>query len=179
MAKLVVNPGSSAAWEIELKPGPNFLGRGFANDFKIDDPSVSGSHCQIIVDQSNILIKDLGSTNGTYINRSQIREAALLPGQTIHLGGVELFFQPDGPATPPPVPSSRTGPTRIQPVSPPQMAQAPAVPPVPEVPAAIPGSQNCKFHPKTRGRFYCNHCARFFCELCVTSRGQHKNCRHC
>src|SRR5215471_5185256 len=145
MAKLVVNPGSSAAWEIELKPGPNFLGRGFANDFKIDDPSVSGSHCQIIVDQSNILIKDLGSTNGTYINRSQVREAALLPGQTIHLGGVELFFQPDTPAIPPPMPLSRPGATRIAPSAPPQPAQATAAPPVPEAPAATPGSQNCKF----------------------------------
>ena len=69
MARLVVNPGSPTAWEIELKAGANTIGRGFANDFKISDPSVSGSHCRIIIDSGNVIIKDLGSTNGTFINR--------------------------------------------------------------------------------------------------------------
>jgi hypothetical protein len=176
MAKLVVNPNSTAPWEIELKPGPNFLGRGFANDFKIDDPSVSGSHCQILVDQGNIFIKDLGSTNGTFVNRAPVREANLTPGQTIHLGGVELFFPPDGPA----VSAPRIGIARTQNAPPLVAAPPPTAPPIPAPAApAVPGSQNCKFHPKTPGRYYCNKCVRFFCELCVTSRGQHKYCRHC
>jgi pSer/pThr/pTyr-binding forkhead associated (FHA) protein len=179
MAKLVVNPNSTAAWEIELKPGPNFLGRGFANDFKIDDPSVSGSHCQILVDQGNILIKDLGSTNGTFVNRAPVHEANLRPGQTIHLGGVELFFQPDTPT----VTLTKAGIARAE-SSPPIVAAPTLPPPIPAVTpgpagAVAPGSQNCKFHPKTPGRFYCNKCVRYFCEICVTSRGQHKYCRHC
>jgi len=94
MARLVVNPGSPTAWEIQLKPGANTLGRGFANDFKIPDASVSGSHCQITIDDGNAVIKDLGSTNGTFVNRAQVKEARLQPGQTIHLGGVEMLFNP-------------------------------------------------------------------------------------
>jgi hypothetical protein len=170
MAKLVVNPGSTAAWEIQLKPGPNFLGRGFANDFKIDDPSVSGSHCQILVDQANILIKDLGSTNGTYVNRAPVREATLQPGQTIHLGGVELLFEPDAPTL-------TTHGSPAEPPAPPLVMTPSSASPAPA--GTTTGSQNCKFHPKTPGRFYCNKCVRYFCELCVTSRGQHKYCRHC
>jgi hypothetical protein len=170
MAKLVVNPGSTAAWEIQLKPGPNFLGRGFANDFKIDDPSVSGSHCQIIVDQANILIKDLGSTNGTYVNRAPVREANLEPGQTIHLGGVELLFEPDAP-----IPTTRA--SAAPPPAPPLVMTPSSAAPAPA--GTTTGSQYCKFHPKTPGRFFCNKCVRYFCELCVTSRGQHKYCRHC
>jgi hypothetical protein len=40
MPRLVVNPRSSDAWEIQLKPGITFIGRGFSNDFKILDGSV-------------------------------------------------------------------------------------------------------------------------------------------
>ena len=97
MARLVVNPGSPTAWEIQLKAGANTIGRGFANDFKIGDPSVSGSHCQITVDQGTVIIKDLGSTNGTFVNRTPVTETTLQAGQTVHLGGVEMVFYSDAP----------------------------------------------------------------------------------
>ena len=98
MARLIVNPGSPVAWDIELRPGVNLIGRGFANDYKIADPSVSGSHCQVDVSAQGVTIKDLGSTNGTFINRAPIQEALLQPGATVHLGNVELLFEGDVPA---------------------------------------------------------------------------------
>jgi hypothetical protein len=52
-----------------------------------------------------VLIKDLGSTNGTLVNRALVKEAVLQPGQTIHLGAVELHFLADAPS---PVPPART-----------------------------------------------------------------------
>jgi hypothetical protein len=49
--------------------------------------------------------------------------------------------------------------------------------------AAVIGGGNCKFHPKTIGRYVCNACNQYFCELCVASRhdgaDQHKFCRQC
>src|SRR2546427_1872847 len=126
MARLVINPGSPTAWEIQLRPGINLLGRGFANDFKMEDPSVSGSHCQIVVDQGNVLIRDLSSTNGTYVNRAPIKEAVLQPGQSIHLGAVEMIFQAGTPANP------NVGKTEVIP-APPVARQAvpiPAFPPI-------------------------------------------------
>src|SRR5205809_3725970 len=119
MARLLINPGSPAAWEIQLRPGINLLGRGFANDFKIEDPSVSSSHCQIVLNDDRAVITDLGSTNGTFVDRAPVQEAALQAGQTIHMGAVEMVFHSDGPEysmvsetevlplpvrTPPPVP---------------------------------------------------------------------------
>ena len=95
MPKLVVNPGTPQAREFELKPGTNYLGRGFANDFNIEDPSVSGSHAQIVLDGSTVMVKDLGSTNGTFINRAPVTVAALHPGHTLRLGGVEMLLQSD------------------------------------------------------------------------------------
>jgi len=129
MPRLVVNPGSPSAWEIQLKSGVNTIGRGFANDFKVPDPSVSGSHCQITVDNGNVILKDLGSTNGTYVNRSPVTETTLQTGQTVHLGGVEMVFQSDVPMTPA-LPAPRVEQTGTA---------APSL--------TVTGSQNCKFHP--------------------------------
>ena len=88
MSRLIINPNTTSAWEVQLKPGTNLLGRGFANDFKIDNLSVSSSHCQIVLEGGRVVIKDLGSTNRTFVNRSAVTEATLQPGQTIHLGSV-------------------------------------------------------------------------------------------
>src|SRR5262245_53302026 len=101
MSRLVINPNTPHAWEIKLKPGTNLIGRGFATDFKIDDPSVSSSHCEITVNNETALIKDLGSTNGTFINQAQVQEAKLETGHAIRLGGVNMvFYADDAAATP-------------------------------------------------------------------------------
>jgi hypothetical protein len=95
MAKLVVNSGNARGREFELKPGINSFGRGFNCDFRLDDASVSGAHAQIVVDAFSVTVKDLHSTNGTFINRSQIREGFLQPGQIVSLGGVEMVYVAD------------------------------------------------------------------------------------
>ena len=69
-----------------------------ANDFQITEASVSGTHCQILLDNGKAVIRDLGSTNGTFVNRAPVKEAVLQPGQTIHLGSVEMAFYGDGHA---------------------------------------------------------------------------------
>jgi hypothetical protein len=97
MPRLVIHPGTPQAKEIPLKPGANYLGRGFANDFQINDGSVSTSHCQILVNGDVVTVKDLGSTNGTFINRTAVQEASLQPGQMLRLGAVEIAFEGDAP----------------------------------------------------------------------------------
>jgi hypothetical protein len=97
MARLVVNPGSPQSWEITLKNGINSIGRGEHNDFRIQDGSVSTSHCHVTVQDGTITIKDLGSTNGTRVDRSKITESTLQQGQRVHVGGVELLVEMDLP----------------------------------------------------------------------------------
>jgi len=205
MARLVVQPGKPGASEINLKPGVNSFGRGPANDFKLDDPSVSGSHCQIVIGSGGAVIKDLGSTNGTYVNRSPVKEAVLQSGETIHLGGLEMMFYGDAPAALPVAqaapaapalpPPRAVGPPRAVRVgsattvalaAPPIAASAGhsgvgAAPPVavpPPVDSAV-ASGPCKHHPRIPGRYFCGHCQLVFCDACVISRAQHKFCRHC
>src|SRR5579859_5402661 len=96
MPRLIVNAGTPQAREFVLKSGTNYVGRGFANDFQLEDPSVSSSHAQVILSGTVITVKDLGSTNGTFISRVAVKEAVLLPGQYVRLGGVELLLQADG-----------------------------------------------------------------------------------
>src|ERR1041385_8794149 len=177
MPRLVINPGTPSTWEIQLRPGTNLLGRGFANDFKIDHPSVSGSHCQIVVENGTVVLKDLGSTNGTFVNRAPVSETYLQPGQVIHLGGVEMMFQGDAPVS---ITVTETEMVPAPPVPPP-MTVTPHAPPAPS--GTITASGPCKFHPRTAGRYLCNKCRQFFCELCVATRTVHgaqkKFCRQC
>lgn len=98
MSRLVINPGTPQAREFILKPGVNYVGRGFANDFKIEDASVSSAHAQITVNGSSVMVKDLGSTNGTFINRLPVTEEALQTGQWLRLGGVEMLLEAEAQA---------------------------------------------------------------------------------
>ncbi len=95
MPKLVVHPSTTGSHEFPLGPGANYAGRGYNNNVKIEDPSVSNVHAQIIVEQGRVIIKDLGSMNGTYINGAPVKEAELHAGESLRLGAVELVFQDD------------------------------------------------------------------------------------
>jgi hypothetical protein len=190
MARLVIYPRTPLAREILLKPGENLIGRGFANDVRLEDASVSGSHCQITVDGADYLLRDLGSTNGTFLNGVQVKEAALAPGHTVHLGSVEALFDADGAiasaAMPMPSTLAATA-TLAHAVSPPVISSAPTT--VTRRPAAVPPAATtippgetsaetqacemnapCKFHPKSPARWSCPKCAKFFCDLCVGTR---------
>ena len=74
----------------ELEPGFNTLGRNPTNDFRVHDVTVSSFHCEIVVSEGSVLVRDLGSTNGTYIEGQPIQEAPLSPGQILRLGSADL-----------------------------------------------------------------------------------------
>ncbi|MBX3743924.1 MAG: FHA domain-containing protein [Verrucomicrobiae bacterium] len=96
MAKLVVLNESLKGLAHELKVERTTVGRVEDNTFQIAEPSVSSHHCEILLKGNEVVIKDLNSTNGTFINGERIAEAALKPGQTLRLGQIELKL--DGPA---------------------------------------------------------------------------------
>jgi hypothetical protein len=109
MARLVVNPDSAEAWEIELRPGTNSLGRSEDNDVQIEHSSVSSSHCQIVVSGSSATVKDLGSTSGTFVEGQLVEEARLRSGQVFCLGDVRVRFEARAPEEPTASPGSRLG----------------------------------------------------------------------
>lgn len=97
MAKLQVLSGSSAGQTYELKVETTTVGRVEDNAFQIADPSVSSHHCEIQLKGSEVLIRDLNSTNGSFINGEKINEATLKVGQTLRLGQIELRIDDGSP----------------------------------------------------------------------------------
>src|SRR5580658_8162639 len=96
MAKLVVLTQSMAGRSCDLASERTTVGRVEENNFQISEPSVSSRHCEILLRGNDVVVKDLGSTNGTFINGERITEEGVLkPGQTLRLGNVELKL--DGP----------------------------------------------------------------------------------
>ena len=69
------------------------IGKSPDNDVVIDSPTVSRNHLVIQRQGDRFLVQDLQSTNGTFIDGAQIREAYLKPGQLLELGDVQLRFQ--------------------------------------------------------------------------------------
>ena len=63
------------------------------NDLVLDDPTVSRYHCRIYQDENAYMIEDLGSTNGTFVNRVRIKDAFLKPGCMLTIGKSDVRFQ--------------------------------------------------------------------------------------
>jgi len=80
-----------------LKAERSTVGRLEDNNFQIPAPSVSSHHCEIQLKGSEVVVKDLDSTNGTFINGEQISEQALQVGQTVRFGSVEARLEASAP----------------------------------------------------------------------------------
>ena len=83
MPKLVVISKSLPGLSFELSATPTIIGRAQGAAFQIIEPSVSGRHCEVRLAGNDVLVRDLKSTNGTFINGQQILEATLKSGQVL------------------------------------------------------------------------------------------------
>jgi hypothetical protein len=146
MARLTFKKETTPAHSLELRPGVNRLGRRPDNDFQIDDPTVSSVHCELRVNGDSIVVRDLGSSNGTFINGQQVREGTLGLGETLALGEVELTLQP----------------TEVS-VSIPKWEE----PKAETSPRLANGSEACMNHPLVAAMQRCTHCKRVFCNTCI------------
>jgi pSer/pThr/pTyr-binding forkhead associated (FHA) protein len=100
MAKLVVLSEGMTGQSYELKVDKTTVGRVDDNTFQIVQPSVSSHHCEVLLRGNDVVIKDLNSTNGTFINGQQVTgEAVLKPGQVLRLGEVEIRLESGAPAS--------------------------------------------------------------------------------
>jgi predicted component of type VI protein secretion system len=78
----------------ELKPGLNRLGRNPTNDFRVADASISSFHCEISLEADNkVIVRDLASTNGTYVDNVSTWDGQIKVGQSLRLGTVEFRLE--------------------------------------------------------------------------------------
>lgn len=66
------------------------VGRGPRADFVMDAALVSRLHCRLLVQDDALIVENLGSTNGTYINDKPVDRATLRAGDRLRTGRVEL-----------------------------------------------------------------------------------------
>src|SRR6266481_5248422 len=93
MAKLVLLSAGMTGRTHELKVDKTTIGRVEDNTFQIAEPSVSSHHCELFLRGNEVVVKDLNSTNGTYINGEKVSEAVLKPGQILRLGMIEMRLE--------------------------------------------------------------------------------------
>jgi transcriptional regulator with GAF, ATPase, and Fis domain len=93
-SKVVVMSGSEQGREVEIGKPRVTGGRSIINDLVLSDKAISGSHFEILARDDGYRLRDLDSTNGTFVGELRIREVWLKPGQEFRVGHTTLRFQP-------------------------------------------------------------------------------------
>src|SRR6266567_6355101 len=89
-AQLVPLDGGSS---IDVARDLTLVGRKEDCDLRLDHKSVSKLHCVIVKTDGLLLVRDLGSTNGTRVNGQRVRRAALLPNDTLSIANLKYVVK--------------------------------------------------------------------------------------
>jgi len=146
MARLVIKSTEFGDRVIELNLGVNRFGRSPKNEVQIEHPTVSARHCELVLADDGVVVRDCDSANGTYVDAQRIKEAKLSAGQILQLGQVELLVE-----------------TTDAIVAIPKFDMPRPAPPV----VLSDGSLICPRHPKARATHQCTHCREILCDECV------------
>ncbi len=93
-AFLFVERGPGAGQLLEVKQGNVVIGRASVADLRLQHPSISRRHAQIRRVGEQFFVKDLGSQNGTFVNKERISgEVAIKPGDTLALGNALVLLR--------------------------------------------------------------------------------------
>lgn len=79
-----------------LKAGKSVLGRRQECELRIPTQDVSRKHCEIECADDEAIVRDLGSSNGTFINGKRVAEGQLSPGDKLTVGPITFVVQVDG-----------------------------------------------------------------------------------
>jgi len=147
MARLLQRHGVGEPEVLELNLGVNLFGRDPKNHFAVDHPTVSSRHCELILTADGVLLRDLDSTNGTFINGALVKQAVLQAGQRLRLGDVEFEVEAIDVH-----------------IAIPEIER-----PIPAPPVVLPdGAMLCQRHPGAKVTHRCTHCHSVLCDSCVT-----------
>ncbi|MGZ6793492.1 MAG: FHA domain-containing protein [Mycobacteriales bacterium] len=91
-ALLVVKRGPNAGSRFLLDADSTTAGRHPESDIFLDDVTVSRRHAEFVRRAGGFAVRDVGSLNGTYLNRERIEEAVLAGGDEVQIGKYRLVF---------------------------------------------------------------------------------------
>lgn len=86
--------GPQAGQIFDLKPGKNLFGRGGDSDFKVSSLGISKEHCEIHVYKDKMMVVDLKSSNGTFVNGVKIQSSLIHIGDKLSLFDIILDVIP-------------------------------------------------------------------------------------
>ncbi|MBI3270151.1 MAG: FHA domain-containing protein [Planctomycetes bacterium] len=90
---LVVLDGPAKGTGVEVDGRPIVVGRSHTCRLRIDSTSISKRHCEVTCVDDRVVVRDLGSRNGTLVNGKKVTEASLMVGDVIRIGRITLRLQ--------------------------------------------------------------------------------------
>jgi hypothetical protein len=89
-------PGHAEGMIYDIGEGA-VLGRGDGSDIRLDDPFASSRHARLVFQGGVVVLEDLGSTNGTYLNDELVQgPQPLHPGDRVRIGDSEFTYREEG-----------------------------------------------------------------------------------
>jgi hypothetical protein len=146
MARLLIKTAGLENRILELRLGVNRVGRDPDCEFCIEHPTISSLHCEMSLTNDGVYVHDCDSTNGTFVNGEPVMETWLDPGQTVHLGDVELYVENTDAH-----------------VAIPKFERPRPKPPV----VLADGAMLCPRHPTEQATYRCTYCREVMCGNCV------------
>ena len=95
MPKVIISIDEVVIKEVQLTKEKTTLGRRPYNDIVIDNLAVSGEHAVLQMNGSEVVLEDLNSTNGTYVNGKAVKKQPLQNGDSIEVGKYKVKFVAD------------------------------------------------------------------------------------
>ena len=91
MSRLVLKFERASLKDVPLGTRPVTIGRAPDNDIHIDNLSVSNYHARVYVEAGSLVVEDLNSLNGSFLNDIRVERAMLKDGDTILIGKHEIL----------------------------------------------------------------------------------------
>src|SRR5262245_63693311 len=92
--ELVIERGSTKRQTIRLRAAESVVGRLKGSDLRIPSAQVSRRHCRLYQQDDFLMVEDLGSANGTYLNGERVDEAQIVrPGDHLEVGPVTFLVK--------------------------------------------------------------------------------------
>ena len=101
MPKVIVSMDDVVIKEVQLTKDRTALGRRPYNDIVLDNLAVSGEHAVFQMSGNDVLLEDLSSTNGTYVNGTTVKKRLLLNDDTIDIGRYKIKYTNEAADDPP------------------------------------------------------------------------------
>ena len=101
MAKLTLMFEQKTVKEVAVGAKPVGIGRSPDNDLPVDNLAVSNYHARVFRDGARLVVEDLSSLNGTFVNDMRVERATLRDGDSIHIGKHHIKVDATGDTTGP------------------------------------------------------------------------------